>query len=238
MKDLRRVVGTIVIASFSVAALLGIAALLSGGAFGETQVKVLLTTVTIGATSLAVLCYLAVAQRRWAVVGLLGGVTAMVCAGTALWWIWEPPQWPDEGPWKLFLTTMILALTFAQASLLIAVADRERLRVGLVVTLGLASGVAAMLILPIVTEEFDDAFGYWRAFGVVAILDVLGTIVLIALGALGRRTTAASVACPPAVLGLSLALTDRIAAMAADRRTTPDALVTEALDALAAPVDH
>lgn len=233
MKDLRRIVGTIVIASFSVAALLGIVALLSGGDFGETQVKVLLTTVTVGATSLAALCYLAVVGHRLAAVGVLGALSALVCAGTALWWIWVSDSWLDEGPWKLFLITLTLALTFAQASLLVAVADRDRLRAGLVVTLALASVVAIMLIIPIITEDLDDAFGYWRTFGVLAILDVLGTIVLIALGAVGRRTTAAAPA-PSGALDVGPAVTARIVQLADERGVTPEQLLTEALDRISA----
>lgn len=233
MKDFRRAVGAIVIASFSVAALLGIVALLSGGEFGETQVKVLLTTVTVGATSLAALCYLAVVGHRLAAVGVVGALSALICAGTALWWIWVPDSWLDEGPWKLFFTTLILALTFAQASLLIAVADRDRLRVGLAATLGAASVVAVMLIIPIVTEEFSDVDAYWRAFGVVAILDVLGTIVLIAIGAVGRRTTAAAPA-PAGALDVGPAVTARIVQLADQRGVTPEQLLTEALDRISA----
>ena len=62
MKGFRRIVVILVIGSFSVAALLGIIALLGGGELGETEGKVLLTTVIVGVESIAVLCYLAVAM--------------------------------------------------------------------------------------------------------------------------------------------------------------------------------
>jgi len=43
----RRVVTTLTIGSFSVAALMGIVALLGGGDFGENEARVLLTTLTV-----------------------------------------------------------------------------------------------------------------------------------------------------------------------------------------------
>ena len=88
MKDLRRLVVTLVIGSFSVAALLGIIALLGGGELGETEGRVLLTTVIVGVESIAVLCYLAVAGKRSALVGLAGGVVSLVPFSLALWLTW------------------------------------------------------------------------------------------------------------------------------------------------------
>ena len=72
MKDFSRLVTTLVIGSFSVAALLGIIALLGGGELGETEGHVLLTTVIVGVESIAMLCYLAVSGRPTAIVGLVG----------------------------------------------------------------------------------------------------------------------------------------------------------------------
>lgn len=233
MKDLRRVVVGCVIVSFGVSALLGIVALLVGGDFGRTQSNVLLSTVIVGLESLAVLCYLTLAGHRTAWVGALGGVVSVVCAGNALWLVWGTWEFGNE-PWQPFATTLVLALSLAQASLLLRLADRDGFRVGLGLTLALAAVVAAMLIGPIVTDGFPDSDTYWRAFGVVAILDVLGTVVLMAMAAVGARTSvtrgrsAASVA-------LSEDVRTRVAEIARLRGTTPDAVVTEALDALAGP---
>ncbi|MDO9589749.1 MAG: hypothetical protein Q7J04_01230, partial [Microcella sp.] len=51
-----------IIVSFSLAAVVGIIALLSGD-FGETQGKIILTTLLMGATSITALCHLAIADR-------------------------------------------------------------------------------------------------------------------------------------------------------------------------------
>ena len=88
MKDMRKFVVRLVIGSFSIAAILGIVALLGGGDFGDTQGRVLLTTVIVGVESIAVLCYLAVTGRPTAIVGIVGGIVSLVPFGLALWMTW------------------------------------------------------------------------------------------------------------------------------------------------------
>ncbi len=77
-RQVRKVVVRLTIGSFSVAALLGIAALLAGGRFGETEARILLTTLLVGVVSIAVLCFLATAGKRFQLVGVAGGVTVLV----------------------------------------------------------------------------------------------------------------------------------------------------------------
>jgi hypothetical protein len=237
MRDLRRIVASIVIGSFSIAALLGILALLGPGEFGETQGRVVLTTVVVGLESLAVLCYLALAGHRMAGVGAAGGVVSLVCAATALWLVWVPWEWQADEPWRLFASTLVLALTLAQASLLIAVADRHHLRGPLVGTLAVAAVVAAMVIGPILEESFPESEGYWRLLGILAILDVLGTIVLMAVGTLGRRAAPPSSAMPRGAAGpcsLDPDVQRRIGLLARQHGVSADDLVTDALDRLPA----
>lgn len=76
-----------IIISFSVAALVGIIALL-GGDFGETQGRVVLTTVLVGAFSITALCHLAVADRAMrlvASVGLLASGAGLVLGLVVIW---------------------------------------------------------------------------------------------------------------------------------------------------------
>ena len=72
---IRRWIVRTTIGSFSLAALLGIVALLGGGEFGETEGQILLTTLLVGVVSIAVLCYLATAGRRSQPLGIAGGVS-------------------------------------------------------------------------------------------------------------------------------------------------------------------
>jgi hypothetical protein len=221
MKDLRRVVVTLVIGSFSVAALLGIIALLGGGDLGETEGRVLLTTVIVGVESIAVLCYLAVATKRAALVGLAGGLISLVPFTVALWFTWSES---DSQPlWDTFGVSVTIAATLAHACLLLAL-DRGRLRLLLAGTLVAMAVVAAMICNAIVNgENLGDL--YWRSFGVVAILDVLGTVVFAALGIFSRRASADG---EPDLM--TPALESRVIDAARSRGVSPAQLITDALD--------
>ncbi|NYJ02491.1 hypothetical protein HNR19_003189 [Nocardioides thalensis] len=233
MRDLRRIVIAVVIGSFSVAALMGIAALLGGGEFGEAEGRVLLTTLVIGIESVAVLCYLAVAGRPLAFVGGLGAVVSLVATGTALLLVWGREPEFDSDIWKLLGVSITLAATLAQASLLIGLVRRPHLQPPLWLTMA-AAGVVALMILGPILQESDPGGDYWRVFGVVAILDVLGTLVLVALAAFGRRADAPVIAAghPSQLVALSPVLQRRIAEVAAARGVTTSQVVEEALDHL------
>jgi hypothetical protein len=223
MKDFRRIVVILVIGSFSVAALLGIIALLGGGELGETEGRVLLTTVIVGVESIAVLCYLAVAGHRTAFVGLIGGLVSLVPFGIALWLTWSGADLESDTLWDAFGVGVTVAATLAHACLLLAL-DRGRLRLLLIVTLVAMAIVAAMICNAILNgENLGDA--YWRTFGVVAILDVLGTVVFAALGIFSRRGKADG---EPDLM--TPALESRVLDAARSRGVPPAQLISDALD--------
>lgn len=173
-----------IIVSFSLAALVGIIALLSGE-FGETQGKIILTTLLLGATSITALCHLAIADRAMRVVGFVGLGASTVALGTGLVLIWR--DWFDsssEDWFRVFAIASIAAVSLAHANLLLLLAGRRRrlIRIGLLVTLVMIAAVAIMPSLVIATNgDFpgpENEEWYWRLFGVVGILDVLGTVVV------------------------------------------------------------
>jgi F0F1-type ATP synthase assembly protein I len=181
---IRKVIVRVTIGSFSLAALLGIIALLRGGEFGQTQFRILLTTLLVGAVSIAVLCYLATAGRPSQPVGVAGGLIVLVPLVTALLMIWgDVEHGPSEGVLKTFGVGTAVAATLAQASLLLTVGERGRpgVRRILVGTLALAAMVSAL----IAGYTPPEGGYYHRILGVVAILDVLGTLVVAALMKLG-----------------------------------------------------
>src|SRR5690242_6967727 len=110
----RRVAATLTIGSFSIAALMGIAALLGGGDFGEGEGKVLLTTLIVGSASICMLCNLATSGTRFAPVGVVGAVAALVPTVTALHLVWQ--SWDDipEGELKVFGVGVVVAVTLSQ----------------------------------------------------------------------------------------------------------------------------
>lgn len=225
MKDLRTLVVRLVVGSFSVAALLGIAALLGGADLDGTGGQVLLTTLVVGVESLAVLCYLAVGTGRWAPVGVLGGIVSLVPAGISLFLVWG--GWDGDGDllFRAYGIGLTLALSLAQACLLLGSADGAsgRARTLLVSTLGLVTLLALMIVVAILADG-DLGGSYFRLLGVVAILDVLGTVVAIVTLRFSRRDTTHGEPSAHA----------RLAAAAQERGTTPDALLAELLDGIGA----
>jgi len=185
---LRRTALFLTIGSFSIAALMGVVALLAGGDFGEGEGKVVLTTLIVGCASVCVLCYLATGGTPYQAVGVLGGVAVVVPVTTALmlvWRDWDLAEGPSEWIWKSFGVGTVVAGTLAQISLLLAVAwARKNLGWLLWPTLALATAMALLLSSMILGEAEADEL--WRLLGVIAILDVLGTVVTAALAKFGR----------------------------------------------------
>ncbi|GAA3526349.1 hypothetical protein GCM10022234_24500 [Aeromicrobium panaciterrae] len=222
MKDLRKLVVWLVIGSFSIAALMGIIALLGGGDFGETEGQVLLTTVIVGAESIAVLCYLAVAGKPTAIVGIVGGLVSLVPFVLALALTWGGYD-GDQPVWDTFGVGITIAASIAQSCLMLAIAERGRLSWLLVATLVSITVVAAMISLAIV-DGADLGDGFWRTFGVVGILDVLGTVVIAAMKVFDRDRPTGE----PALM--TTALESRITTAAKERGVSPVTLISEALD--------
>jgi hypothetical protein len=225
-RQVRKVVVRLTIGSFSVAALLGIAALLAGGRFGETEARILLTTLLVGVVSIAVLCYLATAGKRFQVVGVAGGVTVLVPLATALLMIWGPGLADEPAVFKTFGVGAIVAASLAQASLLLALCERGRrlIRRLLVATLVFAGLVAAMTAVLVLADGDNFPDWYFRLLGVIAILDVLGTVTVAALMKFGpSETEAATLTLPPS-------LSTRLAEAAASEGRSPSDLATEAIE--------
>ncbi|MBO9523764.1 MAG: hypothetical protein J7518_19700 [Nocardioidaceae bacterium] len=187
MNDLsafRRLAATATIGSFSIAALMGIAALLAGGSFGESEGRVLLTTLIVGCASICMLCYLATAGTRWSPVGGIGAVVLLLPTVTALVLVWGDWDSHGEGLWKSYGVGVVGAVTLAQICLLLALAGaRAGLAVVLWGTVALAA-VLAILVSGLILGEVETD-SVWRVLGVVAILDVLGTLVTISLAKFG-----------------------------------------------------
>lgn len=187
--DLRRAALTVAIASFGVAALMGIAALLSGGSFGETEVRVLLTTVVSGCGSLAALCCLVVLGSRFQGVGVTG---LLVVLGTTLFTlllVWGGADIDSSQVVRAWGVCVTASASLAQTCLLLGGAGR---RASLGFLIWVTAGLVALLALLVsaMILGWDGGEGTWRLVGVVAILDVLGTLVAISLGVFGRDHSA------------------------------------------------
>jgi hypothetical protein len=184
--DLRRVVLRVTITSFSIAALMGISVLLGAGGFGETGFRVLATTFIVGCASVLTLCCLVAVGGRFDLVGTLGFLLTLATTGLGLLLVWAGDSndlGNDLG--DTFAVAVTASLTVAQICLMLGLAGRRpTLAPVMWTTVGLAAVVAGMVSALIYGHDSSD--GYTRALGVVAILDVLGTLVTIAVGAFSR----------------------------------------------------
>lgn len=187
ISKLRRTIVGIIIVSFGLAALGGIAVLL-GGDLGPDAARVLGTTAVVGAYSVAVLCCTSLIGRRAQVVGFVGAAIAIVTACLTLVVIWST-SWPSGDTfWRVLWTGIVLTIALAFASLLLLLADRRQaaVRVGLVVTLGLFALVVVMVTIAIWVPDVASNEGYGRVVGIAAILAALGAIVVPVLSILLR----------------------------------------------------
>ncbi len=223
--SVRRVVVWLTIGSFGIAALMGILALLGQGALGEREGQVLLTTLVVGCTSVAMLCYLATAGTRVQWVGAAGGVVVLLPATIALLLIWNEGVWDTETTLKTFGIGLVVAATLAQLSLLLGVAaERRRLQLVLWPTVALAVGLAGLVVAMILAEP--EADGVYRVLGILAILDVLGTITTLALAVFGNRAAGE----PGAPVRIPATLEAGLTAAAQHDGRSRDDVVAEALE--------
>ena len=191
--SVRRLAVRVTIGSFALAALAGITVLLLPGHFGGVQGRVLMTTLVAGATSVLVLCCLSVGDTRYRWFGVVGGVAAVMSAACVLDMVWAHWQHdPGRALVRTFGVTGIAALTLAQFSLLLAVAGRTSGPVARLLRLTLAAGTVLAGLMIAAVLGWDPGEGAARLIGVIAILDVLGTVVVIALGVFGRDRTQAA----------------------------------------------
>jgi F0F1-type ATP synthase assembly protein I len=224
----RRVAATLTIGSFSIAALMGIAALLGAGSFGESEARVLLTTLVVGCASVCVLCYLATAGTRWQAVGGIGSAVVLLPTVTSLLLVWSDWEDTGDGVLRAFGVGVVLAVTLAQVCLLLGVAgSRPNLRLVLGATVLLAMVVA--IIVSSLILGGDGSGDIWRVLGVVAILDVLGTLVTIALAKFVR---ADEPSVPDGRVRITLTGDQAVMVESIARRTgrSPEHLVAEAVD--------
>lgn len=190
IKGVRRAAIWTVIVSLVITALIGIYTIVSGE-FGETQGKVMLTTLAVAGFSILALCHLAVFGRDIKVFGWVGIGTsgvALVLAATLIWWDWSSDLYLPSDLYlnltKSFAVSALVAVSLAHANLMLLLRNSPLrwIRTALSIALVFITIVPALVIPVILTEgtfpplSFQEV--YWRFFGVILILDALATIAL------------------------------------------------------------
>jgi F0F1-type ATP synthase assembly protein I len=231
----RRTAATLTIGSFSVAALMGIVALLTGGSFGEGEARVLLTTLIVGCASICMLCYLATSGTRWAPAGVAGALVLVVPVTTALllvWVDWDMFDSDSEAMLKTFGIGVVAAVTLAQVCMLLALAGGHPSTRSVLWSTVVLATVLAIVVSGIIVDGLGGG-DIWRLVGVVAILDVLGTLVTTALSRFGgRRESRVADGVPGASSGVALSAAQARALAELSRASgrTAAELVAEAVD--------
>ena len=158
----------------SLSALIAVASLL-GGDFGSTQIKVILTTLTIsGASICAMACFAFIEKRGLVIPGSAGVGCALLAAIMTITGIWN--SFDGQFAWKLTLTLITLAAAFAHSFLLLIPTLDQRYRWSQTALVAFVVLLASMILLAMWASISSDA--YYRFMGVLAVIVVLLTLVV------------------------------------------------------------
>ncbi len=160
---------------------MGIWAILSGE-FGETQGKVLFTTLTVVGTSvLGLACGAFLESPRVArlkPVPLAGIAVAVLCGLACFWLIWGNSGNGGEGIFKFSLVTFICAFSLAQLSLLSMARLAQRFRWSLV-TAYVVIFALDLIICPIIIYELSGDNGLvLRLIGILSVVAASLTVMI------------------------------------------------------------
>ena len=174
--NLRKLFLYLLVASLAVSGLMGIFIFLFSD-FGDTQVKLLFTTLGIGGCSLTGLCSATLfGKPAFKLFSSFGIVVALLCFGVVVFTIWSEIS-VFENSWKILVSLIVLTVTLAHISLLLNLNTVNALvKNVLIATVACIAIVSGMLFFMIYGNSDPDDF-FYRLLGVFAILDVVGTIV-------------------------------------------------------------
>jgi hypothetical protein len=172
---LKKLLLRILIVSLSVSALTGIIIFLLGK-FGDTEEKILLTTVAVGASSLLGLCCATVYPNiRLKLLGTTGVILSAIALVYTLVLIWG--KFDNRLMGQLYLSLILWTATIAHICLLLLITCANSLvKKVLTTTIVCILIVSTMLSVLIWADKLTNEF-FFRLLGVFAILDALGTIV-------------------------------------------------------------
>lgn len=173
--QLRRVLLIATVAALSVTALIAIIALVAGD-FGDTELRIMATTAGFGLCALIATRGTALLDqsRHKTLARAVIGLSALAFL-IELWVVWFDDD--SEAGWKSYVCIIVLAVALGQLAGMIA--RRRDTDPPAVAVIAWAAGACAILLAGLgciaALAEIDSA-GYYQAFGVVAVLDILGIV--------------------------------------------------------------
>ncbi len=167
--------------SIGLSALMGIWALISGE-FGETQGKILFTTLTVVGTSILGLACGAFLESPRSLnlkaVPLAGIALAVLCAFTCFWLIWGNSGNGSDGIFKLSLVSSICAFSLAQLSLLSMARLAKRFRWSLIAVYVVVFGLNLIICPIIIFELSGDDNLVLRLIGILSVVAASLTVMI------------------------------------------------------------
>jgi hypothetical protein len=188
----------VLIGSVGLSALLGILALLSKD-FGETEAKVLLSTLCVAGASILSLACAAALERGGSRAFVVPGIGTSIL-GFALFLVGIWGEVEAEGLWKAASTLVITGTFCAHASLLLLARLAARYAWVRPATIGATALLGALLVQILWAEDAPE--NVWRILGILAILGTAGTILTAVFQRMSRAEhvvapeTAGTVRCP------------------------------------------
>ncbi len=162
----------VLIFSLVASGLVGIAVFLFAD-FNPREMKILFSTLDIGACSLAGLCCATIFETRYRWFSIFGIAIVIVTMGLLLYTIW---WWERLENFNLVLTSVIFSATCSHIALTLLTKNPTRL-VSWVLGFTVFS-IALLGIMLTVMVWYDNVSElFYRLLGVCGILDVLGTII-------------------------------------------------------------
>jgi hypothetical protein len=188
--SLRRWFLTALIGSLVISAVIAIFILIFGGEFDETEGKILFTTLSVSFFSLTGLGSAAPLERGsrspLAYLGLALAVGGFIFFLLGIWTSWLE----EENYGNSMGIVAIFSFSFAQAGMLSLVRLQDTARILTPATMLIIFALAALASTLIIRE--DSGTGYFRALGVLAVVDALGTVTIPLLGRMTPREAPAA----------------------------------------------
>lgn len=176
----------------ALSALIAIWALLSGE-FGDTQERVVLTTLTISFASIcAMACAAFVEKRGLVLVGGAGVATAALAALVTIVAIWAEF---DNSFWRATASAIVIAIAYAHALLLFIPTLAKGYRWSQSAAAVTLAVLTAMLVRMFWSDGLGD--GFYRLMGVDAVLVVLFSLLVPLCARLGASTESAKLTLYP-----------------------------------------
>ena len=173
----------VLIVSLSLSALLGVVALLTGS-FGDLELRVLFSTLSVSGASILAMASAAAWERRrarpWAAVGIGASIAGF---GLTLIGIWLGSG--EDILWKLAFGLITLGCAGAHGALmgLVCLAPSRRW----IVITTLVMGALLALVVEVLILLEGDPEELWRVMGALAILATTGTLVAAIMQRLDRH---------------------------------------------------